>query len=284
MASIGRIRMMSSLLVIAAVIAALLASVIGLIWVFQERIAFQPPRGPWPDVPDTRRVEFTAKDGQPLFAYVVGDANPSGGLLISFHGNADLAVWQIGWAEEIARRTGITIMLTEYRGYMGLRGRPSYETSQLDAEAAYDFARDGLQFPAERLAFFGHSLGTAIAAELAVEHPPAALLLQSPFTSAREMTKRMVGYEPSGPLWRLISRLHYDTGARVAQILAPVSVVHGEADGLIPAAMGRKIFDAAKVKGSFLLVSGASHNDVAQRGGESYWNWISHALEGISRR
>lgn len=281
MASIRRRKVIVSVIVAAGLLIAVLALVISLIWVFQERIAFQPPGGPWPSAPRARRVEYVARDGQALFAYVVGDRRPARGLLLSFHGNADLAIWQIDWAEEIVRRTGVTVMLAEYRGYMGLSGRPSYEGSQLDAEAAYAFARDDLEIPAKRIAFFGHSLGSAIATELAVKHPPAAILLQSPFTSAQDMAGRMTGYRPPDFLWKLISRLYFDTGAKVAYVEAPVSVIHGGADRLIPAYMGEAVFNTAKIKGYWLLIPGAAHNDVALLDSEAYWNWMIEALGGI---
>jgi fermentation-respiration switch protein FrsA (DUF1100 family) len=263
----------------ALVIVALLVILVAFTWRFQERIAFQPPRGPWPDPPEGLRIDYKAADGQPLFAYVIGEQGAPNGLLISFHGNADLSVWQIEWAEEVARRTGVTVMLAEYRGYMGLNGRPGYRESQLDADAAYRFAVDSLQVPPHRIAVFGHSMGSAIAAELVTRHPVASLLLQSPFTSAHDMARRMTGYRPPEFLWRLISRLHYDTGARVSQITAPVSVAHGGHDRLIPMQMGERVYAAAARKGGWLLVPDATHNDVAMRGGEAYWKWITDALE-----
>lgn len=256
----------------------LVAFLIALAWMFQERIAFQPPRGPWPPPVGVARVDYSAADGQKLFSYVAGDPGASGKILIAFHGNADLAVWQTDWANEVVRRTGVPVMLVEYRGYMGLDGRPTYIGSQLDASAAYRFARDTLKIPAIRIAMFGHSLGSAIATELALSHPPGALLLQAPFTSARDMAGRMTGYLPAKALWRLISRLHFDTGAGVSQIEAPVSVSHGGRDRLIPPEMGEAVFASAKRKGAWFLVPEAAHNDVGIKGGDAYWAWMTQAL------
>ncbi len=255
---------------------------VALIWTFQERIAFQPQSPPFPSHGLTARLEYRAADGQPLFAYLVG-AQPETGtrLLIAFHGNADLAVRQIEWAHEIVERTGWSVLLPEYRGYMGLPGRPGYESSRLDAAAAYAFARDSLRVSDRDMAFFGHSMGTAIAAELAERHPPVALLLQSPFTSARAMA-RLMGSRAMELTWTLVSRLHYDTVALVARLDTPVWVAHGDDDRLIPAGMGKAIFDSAKVKGELLMVRGAGHNDVQYNGGESYWQWISSALTSRS--
>src|SRR5688572_5370671 len=115
---------------------------VGIVWLLQERIAFQPPRTLSPEGLEANRVSYQASDGQPLLAYVVGDPKTARGLLLSFHGNADLAVNGIDWAEEVNRATGFAVMLTEYRGYMNLGGRPTYAGSQLDSEAAYQFALD----------------------------------------------------------------------------------------------------------------------------------------------
>lgn len=281
MVSIVRSRLMTNIAFFAAGALLLFGLFIGAVWLFQERIAFQPERGPFPPDAGVPRVEYTATDGQRLFAYVVGDPGTAPGLLIVFHGNADLAVRQVEWAKEIVRRTGIAVMLTEYRGYMGLGGKPTYEGSRRDAEAAYRYATDSLHVAPRRIAFFGHSLGTAIAAELATRHRPAVLVLQSPFTSARAMSSIIIGRRPAELTWNIVSRLHFDTETSVASLDAPVSVSHGENDRIIPSHMGKSVFDAAKIKGEWLLVPAGSHNDVEQRGGEAYWSWLVSALEPL---
>ena len=269
---------MAMILTITACLLALLALFIGLVWIFQERIAFQPPRCPFPKTDDLRQAGYLTSDGQPLFAFIVGDPVSARGVLLCFHGNADLAARLVGWAENVVRTTGFAVMLAEYRGYMGLGGRPTYENSQLDSEAAFVFARDSLSVPPKRMAFYGHSLGTAIAAELAARHRPLALLLESPFTSARAMG-RIIGWRPVQLTWDAITRFHFDTVARVASLEAPVWVAHGDQDHLIPFEMGKQVFEAAKIKGELLLVSGASHSDLAAWGGADYWHWIESALE-----
>ena len=88
-------------------------------------------------------------------------------MIIAFHGNADLSVRMIGWAQDIVMRTGVPVLLAEYRGYMGIEGRPTYDGVGRDAEAAFAFAGDSLHANPGQLAFFGHSLGSAVASELA---------------------------------------------------------------------------------------------------------------------
>lgn len=281
MVSIVRNRLMVNVAILAAAAFGLFLCFVGAVWFFQERIAFQPERAPFPSDTGIPRVEYAATDGQKLFAYVVGDPAAAPGLLIAFHGNADLAIRQVDWAKEILRRTGVATMIVEYRGYMGLGGRPSYEGSRLDAQAAYLFATDSLHVLPQNIAFFGHSLGTAIAAELAARHQPAALILQSPFTSAREMSSIIIGRRPADLTWNIVSRLHFDTQTNVASLNTPVSVAHGAVDRLIPPRMGQVVFEAAKVKDAWLLVPDGSHNDVEQRGGEAYWQWLVSALEPL---
>jgi fermentation-respiration switch protein FrsA (DUF1100 family) len=258
---------------------------LGLLWAQQERIVFQPPlalqrgRTPFDATPDVRQVSYRAEDGVELFAFLVGVGDPARAerLLLAFHGNADLARNLIPWAATAARATNVAVLLPELRGYGGLSGRPTYTAAARDARAARTFVTGTLGFPTSRVAYFGHSLGSAIATELAVEHSPTALLLQSPFTSARAMARRM-SLPGLTLFWRFLSRVHYDTARRVATLTAPVSVAHGLSDLIVPARMGREVYDAAGIKGELLLVPGAGHNDVAERAPEEYWNWFRRAV------
>jgi fermentation-respiration switch protein FrsA (DUF1100 family) len=279
MVSIARRKPLTIAVIVVTIVVVLVLVLMVLVSVFQERIAFQPQGPPYPAANGADLVEYRASDGQPLFAYVVGTASGDKPLLIAFHGNADLAVLQLDWANEIFRRTGVPVLLPEYRGYAGLPGKPTYPGSRLDAEAAYTFTEETLGVPAGRIAFFGHSLGSAIAAELAARHQPFVLILQSPFTSARDMAKTVIGRRPSTFGWNLFSRIHYDTIERVRNLNSPVSVAHGESDRLIPASMGRAVFESAKEKGKLLLMPKASHNDVSIRGGEDYWEWLTLSLK-----
>ena len=278
MASIVYKRLMAFI----AFLAALFVLLIILAWALQERIAFQPPRSPFPDPGSTARVDYTASDGQHLFAYVIGHPHKSTPLVIAFHGNADLSVRMIDWAHEVLDRTGIPVMLAEYRGYMGIEGRPTYAGVGLDAEAAYTYAHEQLGIPDSSIALFGHSLGTAVAAELAVKHPPRALILESPFTSARDMATAMVGSWFTSSVWSFVSRLHFDTVSIVESLGLPVSVAHGGRDRVVPSRMGKAVYQKARVKGKWFFVPDAGHSDLRVRGGEGYWEWISGSLETLT--
>jgi uncharacterized protein len=282
---------LKSLLVVAGLLLCIYAALLLMLWARQERIVFQPPGPPFDEDLATVRVTYVAEDGQPLFGYLVSSVDgreSSGGagdsaryalpaILLVFHGNAEIAAWSLPWAREVARRTGATVLLAEYRGYAGLSGRPTYAGAKLDARAAYEYARKTLGASPERTVIYGHSLGSAIGVELAGEIKPRALLLEAPFTSARAMAARL-GVPGILPLWRAISRVHYDTRARVADLDVPVSVVHGEHDMVTPVQMGREVFQAARHKGELLVLEGVGHNDVVETGAERYWSWLARGM------
>jgi len=260
----------------ALIILGLLFAFLFLIWWSQERILFQPPRLNEAPV-ESGRVHYEAEDGQQLVGFVVGDPRAAPGVLLCFHGNADLAVWQLEWAREVERHTHHAVFLAEFRGYMSLGGSPTYSNTKLDAQAAHYHLVSVFGVERGRIAYFGHSLGSAVAAELAEIHPPKALLLQSPFSSARAMARLIVS-PPVVLVWKAVSRIHFDTRQAVSHLDAPVSVAHGKRDRIVPFRLGVEVYEAAKRKGLLLLVDKAGHNDLADVGGDEYWRWIAAAL------
>ena len=260
--------------------AALLVGSVLLLWRAQERILFQPPPL-YGEPPEAGRISYETIDAQQLSGYLIGDPRRAPGVLICFHGNADLAVWQLDWAKTIERRTGCAVFLAEYRGYMSRGGKPTYETSKLDARAAYDHMRIAYGIDRGRAAYFGHSLGSGIAVELAEIHPPRALLLQAPFSSAQAMA-RLIVWPLISHIWKFLSRIHFDTIAIVSELDVPVSVAHGKRDRIVPFRMGMEVFRSARCKGSLLAVDGAGHNDLPQVAGEEYWRWVGESLQPLT--
>jgi len=259
----------------------LILGAMALLWWSQEKILFQPPLFSG-DPAESDCVHYHAADGQHLQGFIVGDPRSAPMTLLCFHGNADLSIRQLDWARSIERRTGCAVMLSEYRGYMSLEGKPTYLSSKLDAQAAYDYLCTTFGIDANRLAFFGHSLGSAVATELAEVHRPRALLLQSPFTSASAMA-RVIVVPPISFVWRAISRIHFDTARVVSALDVPVFVTHGKRDRIVPFRMGMEVYNGAKMKGSLLIVDEAGHSDIPQVAGEKYWTWISSALPTPTR-
>ncbi|HEY5061576.1 MAG TPA: alpha/beta hydrolase [Gemmatimonadaceae bacterium] len=275
--------MNSTIVLIAIGLALLYLGWLATLWRFQERIVFQPPAGvPASQVP-ARRMSYRASDDTELFAYIVGDCPPGTTVVLAFHGNADISRWLVPWAITLAQATGSCVVLPEYRGYDGLAGSPSYESSKRDALAALELVRTTLGAPRGDTIYFGHSLGTAVATELATVETPRALVLQSPFSSARDMARRMV-IPGVTVLWGIMSRVHFDTTTCVRTLACPVWVTHGDADMVIPVRMGRDVFAAAVHKGELLIVRGAGHNNLPEVGGREYWSWLRRAIVGEEAR
>ena len=275
------------LLLVVLVAVAVYVLVVGLLWVNQERIVFQPPSisglgAERVGGERVRHVPYRADDGTQLFGFIVGEPDRADQLLIAFHGNADLARLLIPWAQTVSRVARVAVLLPELRGYDGLAGRPTYTGAARDARAARDFVRKELSIPDTRVAYFGHSLGSAIAVELAAESLPTALVLQSPFSSARAMARRMA-VPGLSIFWPIVSRVHYDSESRVRKLSTPVSVAHGLRDLIVPVKMGQAVYEAAAMKGQLLLVATAGHNDIAERAPAEYWNWFRAALD-LGRR
>ncbi len=263
-------------------LAAVFAAAVVVLWVVQERLVFVPPPTPVQQGRGATRIDFMSTDGQPLFGLLV--RAPTGGppgvldrLILHFHGNGDLADSWIDWAREAAGQTGWSLFLAEYRGYGGLPGRPTYDGVIQDGRAALAVleARYGLT-PGE-IVLYGHSLGSGLATQLAVEQGVRAVVLEAPFTSAADVIRRTFG-PPLSWVLPFISRIDIAPVDQVRSIDAPVWVVCGGEDEVAPAWMGRSVFDAALRKGEFLLVPEARHGNVAERGGDQYWEWLGEAL------
>jgi uncharacterized protein len=156
-------------------------------------------------------------------------------------------------------RAGLSVLLFDYRGYGGNPGRPSEDGLAADARAAQAWLAARPEVDPDRIAYFGESLGAAVALRLAVERPPAALILRSPFTSLTDVGRLHYPWLPVK--WLLSDR--YGSAARVAQLSVPLLVIAGERDQIVPSALSRRLYDAASAPKRFVLVPGADHNDAA---------------------
>lgn len=214
---------------------------------------------------DDRRaelLELPQQDGPPTRALWF-PAPPGGRAVVVFHGNGETMFDRVDVAQALAAR-GLGALLVEYRGYGISHGPPPSEASlYADGEAAMAYlARAG--FEPSRVAIWGTSLGTGVASEMARRHPVARLVLVTPFTSIPAMASRIAPILPV----RLVLAHELDTLGRAPQIRAPTLVVHGDADEIIPFAMGETVAKALP-DARFVRVEGAHHNDLfAPRAGE----------------
>ncbi len=202
-------------------------------------------------------LSLATADGETLDGWFVptGTNRAARGLVIFFHGNGG----NIGHRLDYLRMfhgLGLATLIIDYRGYGRSSGTPSEEGSYLDAAAAWRHATQVLGFAADHIALYGESLGGGVAAQLAVDNHPGALILASTFTSVPDMGADIY---PLLPI-RLLARIRYDTLARLPHVASPVLVIHSRNDDIIPFAHGQRLFEAARQPKQFLEIAGG-HNE-----------------------
>lgn len=246
-----------------AILVAAAALGVGFLAVTQRQFLYFPQPREMPPIASVfangEEVRFTTTDGLSLAGWFVPAA--TGGrapAVLVLNGNAGNRFHRAPLAHALSR-AGFAVLLFDYRGYGGNPGSPTERGLLTDARAAarYLAARDDVD--ARRIAYFGESLGAAVAVALATEAPPAVLVLRSPFTSLADMRKLHYPLLPFDFL--LLDR--YPAIDQIARVTAPVLVIAGERDEVVPPAHSRRLFDAANEPKRFLLVPTAHHNDPA---------------------
>ncbi|ANM29365.1 hypothetical protein ABI59_06820 [Acidobacteria bacterium Mor1] len=260
----SRLRMLLKILI---GVTALWGLLVFLAWRFQRSLIYIPPAAV-PEVqsllPGARDVQFETADGLRLSAwYLPGRGEPTGMAVVLFHGNAGSRAGMTPLADALAN-AGHAVLLTDYRGYAGNPGKPTEAGLLADARAAVDWLENDAEPRPSRIAYFGESLGSGVATALAVERPPAVLILRSPFTS---MTDVAAGHYPFLPV-RPLLKDRYPNLDRIGSIACPLLIVAGDRDAIVPEAQSRRLYDAAAEPKQYLLIEGADHNDYAMIGGE----------------
>jgi fermentation-respiration switch protein FrsA (DUF1100 family) len=207
---------------------------------------------------DARVVHLTTADLETLLAWYVAprEGKP---LILYFHGNGgglDLLV-------ERFRRlvaTGNGLLAIEYRGYAGSSGIPTERGLLADGDAAYNWAIASGAKP-ERIFLLGESLGSGVAVALAATRRIGAIVLDSPFTSTVDVAAARFWMFPV----RALMLDTFRSDRRIADVAAPLLIVHGDADEVVPIRFGERLFALAKAPKLFLRVEGAGHLALGER-------------------
>jgi fermentation-respiration switch protein FrsA (DUF1100 family) len=212
---------------------------------------------------------FPASDGVKLHGWLV----PAPGArvtLIWFHGNAGNIsdrVPNLGYLHRLLR---INVFIFDYRGYGQSEGRHfdlSEEATYRDGEGALAYLRARPDVPRTSLVYFGRSLGAAIAVEMAHRRPAAGLILETPFTTLKDVAR--VHY-PFVPLWFL--RTKYESLRKIPEIRVPLLILHGDRDEVIPLEHAQRLYAAANAPKQLYVIHGAHHNDTYVVGGVTYFD------------
>jgi fermentation-respiration switch protein FrsA (DUF1100 family) len=242
-------------LILAIIVAWSLLNII--LWMLQPGMVFYPSRA-LQETPDDWGMEFEdvqlrAEDGTRLHAWFIPHPRPTHTLLF-LHGNAG-NISHRGSSIEIFNRLGLSVLILDYRGYGQSKGEPTERGLYMDARAAWRHLTEERALDPGEILIFGRSLGASVAADLASRTQPAGLILESGFSSARDMARHLY----PGLHHVLLRRFELDSLSRLAQVQAPVLVLHSRDDEIVPYALGRRLFEAAPGPKSFVELIG-DHN------------------------
>jgi uncharacterized protein len=235
---------------------------LALMYVFQRKLMYFPDAARTPPaqagLPQAEEVRLTSSDGEKLIAWHVAPRAEKP-VVIYFQGNGgalDLRVGRFHWLIE----DGTGLLALSYRGYGGSSGSPSEAGLIRDAVAAYDFA--AARYAPARLVLWGESLGTAVSIALAAEHKVGGLILDAPFTSAADVGAAAYPFVPV----RWLIRDSWRSDRRIARVHAPILVLHGARDRVVPVRFGERLFALASEPKRMLRFPQGNHVDLDDHG------------------
>lgn len=249
---------------------------LALMYLFQRALMYFPDTARTPPrqagLPQAEEVTLTTGDGERLIAWTVAprDDKP---VIIYFQGNGGALKLRVARFSWIAA-SGFGLIALSYRGYGGSSGTPSEDGLIRDARAAYDFAL--ARYPARRLVLWGESLGTAVAIALAAERAVGALILDAPFTSAADIGAAAFPFAPV----RWLIKDGYRSDRRIARVHAPLLVLHGERDSVVPIGFGERLFALANEPKRMVRFPDGDHVDLDDHGAAEV---VKTFLAGLSK-
>ncbi len=256
-----------------------LVVVAGLVRLAEPGLAFFPSRGE-AETPAQYGIPYvpltaTTADGERLQVWHLPRADAQA-QVVYFHGNGgNLSIWSDALVGLSRQR--YDVIAFDYRGYGLSTGRPSEEGLYRDVDAVIDLARARLRRPDLPLLYWGRSLGTTMAAYAAAARAPDGVVLEAGFPSMRAVL------ETNPVLWLLswVSSYRFPTAEWMTKVRAPVLVLHGDADSVIPFRLGRRLHDAIAGPKRFVTIPGGDHNDVSPRSGDAYWDAIAEFVRSL---
>ncbi|MHC5112044.1 MAG: alpha/beta hydrolase [Planctomycetota bacterium] len=225
---------------------------------FQRHLVFFPSDD-YVGSPSDLGMEFedvflTTADGVRIHGWFVPRQDASHTMLM-FHGNAGNITHRLVSIREL-HRLGFNVLMIDYRGYGRSEGAPSEQGLYLDADVALKHLVEDREIVPETIIFYGRSLGGAVSVELATRHRPAAMVLECTFTRLADVAQLHYPLLPVG----LMLTHRFESIDRIDKVNCPVLIFHGSDDGLIPAALGRRLYEAAAPPKAFHKTPGG-HND-----------------------
>ena len=232
-----------------------------MLWALQRQLIYFPDATPVPPaatvIAGAQDVTLHTTDGLELGAWFVPETGPvdTGMAVLVAPGNGGNRAGRAGFARELSRR-GLGVLLVDYRGYGGNPGSPSEDGLAADADAA-GAALTKLGYAPQRTIYFGESLGSGVVAALQVRHPPAGIVLRSPFTELADVAAYHYPWLPV----RALLRDRFPVIEHLAASHVPITVIYGDRDSVVPALLSARVADQASALVERVVIEGADHND-----------------------
>jgi len=252
----------------------------------EKGLIFHPNKGNDSITPDAYGIEyddvtFRTEDGLNLHGWFVPGkkSSPDEDLhtLLWFHGNAGNINHRLGNIKMLHERVPVNVFIIDYRQYGRSEGKISEKGTYIDAGAALAHLHSRKEINQEKIIFFGRSLGSAVAVELALKEKCRALILETPFTSILEMGKKLYPFLPVS----LLLKTKYDSLSKIRNIKVPILIMHGDKDDLVPFEHGKRLYDMANEPKEFYTIPGAGHNDTHIVGGDEYFDVIRNFVKKL---
>jgi len=228
-----------------------------LLYVAQRALMYHPDRQRTSPadagLPQAEEIVLDTADGERIIAWYI-PPRADRPVVLYFHGNGGALRLRAPRFAALAR-DGVGLVALSYRGYGGSSGQPSETGLIADAQAAYAFALK--HYGSDRLVLWGESLGTGAAVAIAAANPVARVVLQSPFTSAADIAASAYTFVPVR--WLMKDTFHSDR--RIGGVTAPVLIVHGAHDQVVPIAHGERLYEMIQAPKRFVRLPEADHND-----------------------
>jgi fermentation-respiration switch protein FrsA (DUF1100 family) len=223
---------------------------------------------------DYQDVFIETTDGVTLHGWFI--AGRSSQVLLFFHGNAGNISHRLDSIRQF-QDLGLSVLIVDYRGYGQSEGRTTERGIYRDADAAWQYLIEDRGIVASDILIFGRSLGASVAARLAAQHQPLALIVESSFTSVPDIAQDLYPWLPA----RWLSRLSHATREYVRDVQCPILVVHSRDDEIIPFRHGEAIFASANEPRTLLAIRG-NHNDAFLRDARDYIGGLRAFLTGLT--
>jgi fermentation-respiration switch protein FrsA (DUF1100 family) len=265
---------------LALMLLAIVAFLMLVVRLLEPRLAFFPESGEMTSALPSGLAHtafFVAtSDGEQLRAWTLEGPEPRA-RIVYFHGNGgNLSIWE-PILSGIARER-YAVLAFDYRGYGTSSGTPSERGLYRDVQAIVDHAwrASTVRRP---VVYWGRSLGSVMAAYAATLRPPDGLILEAGFPDAPTLLRG----SPLLAFLSLFSTYRFPTSEFLRQVHAPVLVIHGDKDGIIPFAMGRRLFDGISGNKEFFTISGGDHNDAVPSDRVGYWRAVNAFIAGLPK-